>query len=451
MAADNNTAVILPDTRAYISAGSRAFADAVIIYALWVYFAAYPFIFRNLATPIYSMALNASLVLVGFTLLFRPRIPSPAPLFRPVSFRIAGLFYIAYFIVLISVSLSNSGSPVVGKAAMIRIRDAMFVMILIIFLSEKGIYKMIRLYLNVLAFFAVLGLVLEALIFLGLVHPLTEVSLDNLPGLSENHRLFYGIGFVWPDTWVGSLVGLERLQSFADEAGTFAFALTPAILFAFKWGMKWRAAVMSAALIFTFSIGAIALWVVIVTVYFLSRRERKAIYIWAFAILLICLAVSLTAVFLYMPDIWKMGENYFMAKFGDDNNVTSVGQRWSDLKIVILKVLDHPLGFGSGSLGVAFGKGVSLAIGWFIPLAEAGLVGWLLYLLAFGFVLQRAVRDVFWSRGIVGIAALIIVINGYAALQRAGIDSNIWQWFWLTTYLRLSAAEAQVRSAGIPA
>lgn len=446
MASENNFSAVQGKLSPYMSKVSRSGTDAIIIITLYIYFSAYPFIFRNFATLFNSVALNISLVLVGFTLLISAhRMVIPKPILRHPMLKVGVLFYVAYFIVLIMVSLFHSVDSVVGKAAIIKMRDFLFVVVVIFFLTKKGIQNMIRVYVTLLTWFSILGLLLVLLIYLGLLHPLAEISLDNLAGGAVNKRLFYGIGFVWPHTWIGSIFGLERLQSFADEAGTFAFALTPAILFAANWGMRVRVAIMLTALIFTFSVGAILVWILIVTFYFVSRNDRKRIWGWGMVLLIFCLTIFLLASSFHFLDLLNLGNSYLSSKYSNEGNMTSVGQRLSDLQILIAKIQEHPWGFGAGSTGVSLGRDVALAIGWFIPLAEAGLLGWLLYLVAFGFILWHAVGDVFCSTSDVRIAALIVVVNGYAAFQRAGIDSNVWQMFWLITYFRFTATATQRR------
>lgn len=422
-------------------------SDKFIVVTLFYFFLAYPFALRNVMGMVYPVLLTALLVA---TILACTIAKSPALLPRfnrgGGMLKIGVLLYALYFAILMMVSLFHSAESIVAISAVYEVRELAFALIILFLLSDKGLFFSLLLYVEVFFWCSVLGLLLVLLNFMGAIQPITEVNLDNLPGGGENIRLFFGIGFIWPNTWLGSPIGLERLQSFADEAGTFAFAALPAILLAANWGMKVRAFIMVVALIFTFSVGAISIWVFVTLLGLLASIAHEGIKVKRVLTLLLSAIVLLLIISNFPFDLLEQADRYFSAKY-DSTGVaeSSVGQRLVGLKIAFEYIQEHPFGFGVNSSGLVLDLGgASLAIGWFIPLVEAGVVGWLVYVLAFGLILLHALRKTIVSTGIKQIVAIVILINGYAAFQRAGIDANIWQLFWLIVYIRVVGMDDEI-------
>jgi len=422
-------------------------SDKFIIFTLFFYFLSYPFVLRNLMGVVYPLVLNGLLVLTvlacatGRASMLKLRLQRGNRILM-----IGMLLYSLYCAVLILVSIMHSSELKIGVSAFYEVRELVFVLIILFILSDKGIFFSLRFYVEVFTWCSVLGLLLVFLNFMAIIQPITEVDINNFVGGDENKRMFFGIGFIWPGTWIGSMYGLERLQSFTDEAGTFAFAVLPAILLAAYWRMKVRMYVMAAALIFTFSVGAISIWLFIIIFFQLASPTYEGGKVKRVFVMLLFL-VTLQWIINYLPfNLLERADTYLSAKYtaggGDE---TSVGQRLAGFERVIDIVLENPLGFGSNSAGLSldFTQG-TLAIGWMVPLIEAGLLGWFFYVLAFGLILVHCLRNAIASRGIVKICAIIILVNGYSAFQRAGIDANIWQLFWLVVYLRVVVMEAKV-------
>lgn len=394
---------------------------------------------------VYPLVLNGLLVATVLTCAMgRAAILTPRFYRDDRIIKIGVLLYGLYFAVLMMVSLLNSADSIVAVSALYELRELVFALIILFLLSEKGVIISLRFYVEIFTWCSVLGLLLVLLNFMGAIQPITEVNLDNLPGGGVNSRLFFGIGFVWPNTWLGSPVGLERLQSFSDEAGTFAFAVLPAILLAVYWRMKVRVYVMAVALIFTFSLGAISIWLFITLFSMLASLVQEGVKAKRVFTFLLFIGVLLLIISFFPFDLFEQADRYFSAKYASDGeDGTSIGQRLAGLEIALNAIQEHPLGFGANSAGVSLNLGhASLAVGWFIPLVEAGAVGWLIYVLAFGLILVHALRNAIYSTNIKRVCAIVILINGYAAFQRAGIDANVWQLFWLIVYLRLIGMNA---------
>lgn len=439
-----STAAILPFSKIVMPKLSlnTYMSDKIIIFILFLYFFSYPFVIRNLMPVVYSLALNVLLALAILVCAL-----NKVPILKVKYYcnnkvlKLGILFYGFYFFVLIIVSFLNFQEPVIVFSLANKIRSLIFAIIIFYLLSNRGLLHSLCIYIHIFTICSVLGLMLILLNYFGVIHPVTEVDINNFPGGPENIRLFYGIGFIWPNTWLGSPFGLERLQSFTDEAGTFAFGLLPAILLASYWRMKFSVLVMVAALIFTFSFGAILIFLLISILNFITAILNEGINIKRLFNLLLILTGFILIVN-YLPfDLLEKFNIYSSAKYTSDGGTeTSLGQRIAGLEIALKTIASNPLGFGSNSAGLFLNFGdAALAIGWLNPLIEAGVIGWVNYVLAFGLVLVHCLRNIIFSNGIKRLSAIIILVNGYAAFQRSGIDSNIWHLFWLILYLRLVA------------
>lgn len=425
---------------ASVQSGGLCWDQRLIILTLFYFFLSYPFAIRNLMGVVYSVLLNGLLIATFFICSMRRTPILTLRLYRDEKIlAISILLYGLYFSVLMMSSFFNSIDSIVLMSTIYKIRELLFALVILYLLNDKGILLSLKLYVKILTWCSVLGLLLVVLNFMGIIYPIAEVNLDNFPGGGANNRLFFGIGFIWPNTWLGSPVGFERLQSFTDEAGTFAFAVLPAILLATHWRMKLSACIMIVALIFTFSVGAISFWLVIFLFGFLASIIQEGIKLKSLLVFLFFIVVFFLVISYFPFDLVEQADRYFSAKYTiGGGSETSIGQRLAGLEIVLNSIREHPLGFGANSSGISLDLGeASLAVGWFIPLIEAGVIGWLIYLLTFGLVLVHALLNAIGSVGLKRVCAIVILLNGYAAFQRAGIDANPWQLFWLISYIRI--------------
>ncbi|TJY61956.1 hypothetical protein E4T66_06845 [Sinimarinibacterium sp. CAU 1509] len=410
-----------------------------IVGTFFVYLFSFPFFFRNYVGMVYPLVLNGILLLT-----FVISVLSSARLNLQWKHQIPGAvwlgiaLYFIYFLVLMVASAANYYEPIIAVSAIYEIRDLIFMLSIALLLTDNGLLIALRTYVNLLTWFSVLGLFLIALIYFGLARPIETVNLDNMSGARESIRLFYGIGYVWPESWVGSSYGLERLQSFSDEAGTFAFAVLPAIFLAKHWKMKYKVAILITALFFTFSIGAIIIFLIIegisaIRSFGIGRTgTKRVINLTGFLIIL------LTSLNLISISNQPMLSQYVSSKYEiNGRQETSIGNRLVALNALVPLVDSNPWGFGSNAVSTSVNlAGGDLAIGWFIPVIEAGVLGWFMYLAAFCLILMNALRNYIATSDIRSVCSVIILVNGYAAFQRSGIDANVWQLFWLVVYLR---------------
>lgn len=420
----------------HISAtGNRRLTAGELLATLLLFyvFLSFPFVIRNLAPSIYSVGLFFILAvnLIWFVLVDHRCAGIGADRQRVFN-GLSGLFlvlYASYWVVLLIatfLNLSALTAEVMTKALMYKL----FVCLIAIFMYMKfdvlAFRKIIVLYVDIIVLCALAALALEGLIYFELIHPSFEFTLDS--GLN---RQFYWLGLVWPDTWIGSLFNLARLQSFADEPGTFGFVLIPAILFSIQNGNYRAVSILALALFFTFSVGAIlAIIMCIAMASYLNTKKRDR---WKWILLMACCLLIVFSVYIFV-DSSSFGflSTYLSSKYGDETDKTSLGDRLNGFEGLVPYLTDRPFGLGVGALDV-IGSGV--AIGWVIPLVEGGVIAFSLYLAAFAVLCVMAVNILSKHKSLAPYSYIILTLM-FAAMQRGSVDSTVWHWFWVLAFIK---------------
>ncbi len=296
------------------------------------------------------------------------------------------------------------------------IRNLIVVIILLLFISSEMLYKLLNYYVNFIFILSLLAILMTILIYLNILHPLQQVDING------QLRELYIFGYRWADSWLGDRYNLVRLQSFADEAGTMAFSILPAILLAHMQKKYLKLSVMLLALFLTFSIGALIPILLLTIFHILKNKQYKLLLV------LILFAIATT---MYL-DIYF--QEYLSAKFGSSEEVTSLSVRSQEAIIALNALSMNIFGLGITSLQKL---DISLAIGWVVPLIHFGIIAYVFYILAFFSLLVLLFKDMFSKNVINKYLALIVIILYYASMQRAQIDYNIWSWVWIIMYMRL--------------
>ncbi len=421
--------------------------ELLLMCILFYLFFSYPFFLRNINVTLYAVVLNLALIFLVIVIVRSPRaVILYGILDIKASAWLTGFLacYVVYFLILNVASIFRFDQPDIVRTILVRWRDLLLVSALFLLLNSRVIEKGTRIYVDLLVVLSVLGLLLVSLKFFFGVTPIGTVQLESVGQYDSGIREFYGIGFIWPDIWIGSVVGLPRLQSFSDEAGTFAFALLPAIVLAAYWRQRWKTGILFLCLIFTFSIGAyltiFAIWISYLTV------QKK----WSY-LLGVLIGIGVLAMLFYALTNQRFVEvisNYVGSKslsFSSDR--TSGGQRIEEGIALIKFVAEAPWGWGAGSL--ALDLKLAVAVGWLIPMLESGVAGWLFFVLAFAILIVQACRAAIVSTGLESALGTIIVILAIQGLQRAGLGDTIWHWWWTIAFCRIYAScnSNQVKSA----
>jgi len=292
------------------------------------------------------------------------------------------------------------------------------------------------------------------LILVDILPVLTIVKIDTFGNDDRGIRQFYGLGFGWNTLRITDGIRLPRLQSFASEAGNFAFPLLVALIWA---GYRRRILIMIPmliALFLTWSVGAVISGVFVAFLfllagkfYFQLQREHLPylLIILPFFLLLIPVAIlggqAFTSQFSSLLTELQSFFNgdYWSSKVSGADSVTgksSLGTRIIGVRTVWGAIVqDKWLGLGAGGLSII---NVSLGVGWFRSLVEAGIMGWILYCFAFVCLLAEALLALFRYNDERSALAGIMIILGIAAFQRAPMDATLWHWWLVIAFLKFS-------------
>jgi hypothetical protein len=402
---------------------------------LWAYsLFSYPFYLKYFAHGVYQAGYVAlaGLCLGAALIDWRVRLPVQALWREPWL-----VAWLALYMLYVGLTATSSllwaaeGYSAGGLARLaIKFGAALLMLLALPLRSYRG---MMDRYTGLMAVCAALALLALGLVEAGLLTPLGHMPIPPVSSEDDGLRDFYGLALGWGRLWLPGGFCIMRLQSFSDEPGTFAFALLPALIWCWHRHWPWRAVVMTAALLATWSVGAVVAGLGLLMAW-LWRRCRLALT------LLVALGVALGL--RYGPSDWVESltvYDYVMTKLGGSGELTSLGARMEGASVLVKAVLRHPLGLGAGSRDTL---GVTLGVGWLQPLIEAGPVGLYCSLLAWGCLLWLALRAALKAEGELAAWGTILLVLAFGALQRAGLDESLWHWWLVTGFVRLHLAFA---------
>lgn len=362
--------------------------------------------------------------------------------------------YSSYTLVLVTISVLNTNSvgdlqPLFSHSIKVLIALCLFA-----FISRTLYIWSLDRYVDLIGILSITGLVMLALIFLNLLPVLTTVTIDTFGKDDRGVRQFYGLGFGWNTLRITDGIRLPRLQSFASEAGNFAFPLIVALVWA---GYRRRILIMIPmliALFLTWSMGAVITGAFVAFLFLLAGKfnfqlQHKhlpyLLLLLPFLLLLIPVAFlgsqaftsQVTSLFSEIQSFFN--GDYWSSKVSGSQSVTgksSLGTRIIGVQTVWAAIVqDKWLGLGAGGLSVI---NISLGVGWFRSLVESGLIGWILYCFAFLCLLFEALIALFRYNDERSALAGIMIILGVAAFQRAPMDATLWHWWLVIAFLKFS-------------
>ena len=401
----------------------------LIVYLFVAYlFLAFPFTLRSLNVQLYAYVLYlfTVFIILALSVSFKSgKIRnSIAPLKSNSLLLIFVLLYISFVVVLSLVSIINVNNDNM-RFLTVKFQVLIYALFVFLLLDRSDYNRLMRYYLNLMVILSLSGILLTLLIYLNKISPSTLLTLDS--GGIRNAYLF---GFTWPNSWIGDLHGLTRLQSFTDEAGTFAYCLLIAIVISYYKEKYFFFSIYSLALLLTFSVGALSAFFLWLIFFVMLSKMNVLKFVTAISIIsIIILAIGNNEIYDYIS-------LYFDAKVDYTNvNVerSSLGDRVNAVGVVLQSIENYP--FGLGAAGVSE-VGISVAVGWIIPLLQTGIVGWILYLLAFLFLLIKAIKASNDLDSDKKAAAQILLILAYAAFQRSEMDGTFWHWFWISNFIK---------------
>lgn len=290
-------------------------------------------------------------------------------------------------------------------------------------------------YTNLVFIGAATSAVVVLLVFVGVMEPLGEVGVG---GIGATTREFYGLSLGWGQLPIpGSAYSIIRLQSFADEPGTFAFMLLLGIVWAFHRGWRWHVVVMSVALFLTWSVGALLAGMVLLLAY-LAKRGSIKLFVASFVV-----AALVLSVYQSNADLVDIVTRYLETKNGEAaERLDSVGDRVEYIDKLQKLIDKHPEGVGLGVHAVGF----TSPVGWLVPLSDSGVLGFVFYCVAGGILLVLALRTALFYQGKCRVLGIMVLVLAFSALQRARIDYSVWHFWLLTGFLKIYLHHSMMRS-----
>lgn len=347
-----------------------------------------------------------------------------------------GLFLLSYFLYICFLCIASllTENP---YSVFIFLKDFLRFLIAFVFLffiPIKWFENSIKYYAKLIVVLSIMAIILCFFLINDAIQPLGIISLPEGP-FDNGERTFYGLGLSWRQPIILPSGGtFFRLQSFADEPGTFAFAATPAIIWEFYNKKIINFIIILIAILLSLSVGAIifvGVFIFFSLLYGLFFKNKTILYIIGTTIVLL--------LFFYLYQITSKNEfllDYAESKYsvGAAPGTTSFGKRYEGFKEVIDIFLEQPFGSGAGRKEI---NEIQADIGWLNPFLEGGAIGGVFYIFSYLVIGIIAIKALILSNKIPQkVFAVSFLSICFAALQRTPVDGSIWHWWIIVGFLR---------------
>ncbi|WP_062566041.1 hypothetical protein [Pseudoalteromonas shioyasakiensis] len=287
--------------------------------------------------------------------------------------------------------------------------------------------KVIRSIIVVLTSLALVGFFLT--LFVGDVR-LTEIQISTSGDLDEGVRGVSLFGLQWMRLpYLGEYV--YRIQSFTSEAGNFAMALGPVVIY-YLTRSKLSARdyfillIILTALLLTLSLSAFASLIIVYLVILKRTNKNLVRPIFIFFTISLLLYFALDNYFI---------TEYLKTKFvSSDVGSSSLAQRQEQIESIKL-VAKNCLYVGCG-VNTASSFNLTIAIGWLVTLINYGLVYMFLFVIFLLYILKGSLKESKQSETIL-LSAMCLVFFIAQGFFRGEPISSPWYWFYLLPLLEL--------------
>ena len=389
----------------------------------------YPFYLKYVAYSAYQTGFVAFLLAVIVFFVVEPRVlPVGRTALRHPPIALGVALYGVYVLAVGVASLLNAGEGyLIAELGRLLVKTVLGVAF-VACVSERAHGWMLDRYTDVMLAAAIAGTIMVVGVALGWFSPIGTIQLPSAGLRDDGIRDAYMLGFAWGALPIPGGGKIIRLQSFADEPGTFAFALLIALIWSVHRRRSYCTVGLTVALLLTWSIGALVAGFGALTVYLWRRLSMLGLMALSVA------AILTVVVATRLVEPWtEVARLYLQTKVGLSEG-SSFGDRLSDIGTVVGALERHPFGLGGG--GVARVVSVSLGVGWMRALVEAGFVGFTAYAIALGTLTWLGLRSALSGRGDVAALGSVIVILAFAGFQRARMDESIWHWWLIAAFVR---------------
>ena len=391
-------------------------------------------VFQGLSALLLGFLVFSVILSPRLTLYYRPKFS------RPSLINSALLFFLMFLIVLCVATIMTGSLNSLFSLLKTSIKYLISIMLLffcpyIWLVRGLGVYSYFVMALSVGA----LGLFITQFAFS--LEPIGYVDLDFV-GKETEERAVYLTGLFWEKADVKLEYGSAffRSQSFADEPGTFGFAILPAIFYFLCYKRFSFVLALILTLFSTMSLGAI-LALALVTLMSLFRTVFLGSVRMRYRIVASIAALAILGGALYQGarvldnDLVR---DYLLTKYDSeaDEGVGSVGVRAVGLLSDYEYVTSNALGSGAGGRHAEDRLGLG-DIGYFNSFIEVGYVGSAFYLIFLGLLVISCIRSAMLSNNshLIMLSHIVLVLL-IAGFQRSSIDATLWGCALLVLYVR---------------
>ena len=243
----------------------------------------------------------------------------------------------------------------------------------------------------------------------------------------------YGLGFARSHYFIDfSGYRIARMQSFADEPGSFAHALLPAIFWALLNKKKLMVIILSLGLLLTMALGAILALGIVGFLYCYKEGSRTILKALFSFILIVALLIAITPTEFSESVAW-----YLKTKYDPEQRWTTSGEaRQVDSKVTFQLLNEKPWGFGAKQANKAAGR--DIAVGWCVALLDAGLLGGSAYFLAFSWLFLLAIIIFLKEKNKIKLYICANYITTYIMTsQRAKMDDSFWLLWIVVSFIMI--------------
>jgi hypothetical protein len=297
-----------------------------------------------------------------------------------------------------------------------------FAVLLLLILSWHLNIAAFKLYSYFIFILTIMAILLFFLIASGSMAPIGSITIPR--GVGDTVLENYGLGFSWHSFEIGGYQ-ISRLQSFADEPGSFAHGLLPALYWAFFNQKKIMVVILFIGLLLTWSVGAILAMVVVGCILMYKKGLGSFIKVIIFILL-----ITTIVIFTVPKELIQGVDLYLKTKYDVTGmDITSGGERLDNTKITWQLLLNNPWGYGADQANKTAQR--NLAVGWLVALIESGFLGGIAYFIAFSWLFILAVILFLKENEKIILIVCSSYISSYImSAQRAQIDASFWL-IWL--------------------
>ncbi len=251
-------------------------------------------------------------------------------------------------------------------------------------------------------------------------------------------RGFYVFGLLWDKAYIHIANGITvlRTQSFADEPGTYAFALIPALFWYINKRSWLQIVILGTGLFSTFSVGAILGVLLILALSVVNLLLNKFTSRKLLTNIMIAVSIIIVAAAMYSNRQEKV-ESYLLTKYDSYASIgeTSFGVRLEGFKNNMEHLNDNPIGLGSGGRALL---GLQGDIGIVNNVIEAGIVGGTFYIISLVLLGYITLKHLIFSQDVNRILfSRIVIMLLIAGAQRTAIDGSLWGLLFVIILIRM--------------